>query len=1340
MSTRTIFSVDGLSIGRSDRNMTYLYGLSDFWLAMFEDSAKIDLLLEATSLKLSDIYSKFLQLTSSISIQDIEIATGQQIKLVLIKESDAVQGKLNTYKLPETITQSRYIANRLLLPTAYLESGIHYEISEDGTEIAFFESIASVGFASRLVEVDGDTTREFSLWLVDSLVDEQILYRYFGKLIDVTPQTSTENFKNFIYGLYYLYTNGPNLALMRKGLNLCLGIPLARETETVLETRKYLDTDQWLVITDLNSYLIPYGLTPSVVAGDVLEATQELAQWIEVKDYLHDGDWWINLAIPSNLMPYIPAGEPDRYAKTGTYADYLMRNFLKKHTFLVNVKTIDFKNLQNFAQLSSIINEVKPKYTYPIYIWTVPTLDEVITIDDNTLTQERIQPKSEILTVPMERFKRFLPDYTGYTVAHSTINNSFGSPRKISDDGTFSTAKAVRIGLAPNSGNYYWEAYIRSYPANILTPQFRIGVGTSAASLAVPAGQESTSWGFETRSRFVSHDTGETWVVNGIAKAMQDRANYLYFPGGSGNYVSSPNSNAMDGIVDIDIVIKLSVSDFNVERVFIGRQQSASTSWYLRNGSDKTLKWVWSTDGTATTEKISTASLPFNNGDTFWARVVHDTDNGAAGNDVKFYYSYNGTDWTQLGSTVTTGSTTSIFDNDKAIELGSRDTGTAGLFVGKIYYAEVRSGIDGLGAVRFDAANGNPGETATITSNLNDVWTMNGTVTLNTELNNIYAQIPGTSGAYFSTADGASVSITGDIDLRVYAQLNDWSNSTQTFLAKWNGSQQSYRFRIDSSGNLQLITSTDGSTNDSGQASSAAVSFLNGQPGWVRVTRASSSGNLNYYTSPDGVNWTLLGAADRTSTAGAVFDSTSPVELGTDSLGTANRMTGKIFFAEIRNGINGTVVSRFNADDSRIISGGMFITNNVKTNYGITATINDTIGVFYNSATGTLKFYVNGVDQGTAVSGINATIYPLVSVLHPDMVIETNFGDKEFVQTVPGGASDGVYTEEQYLTRDVAYFTRGTLSHFMSGQFGEQAQINGAVRTYEGGIISGYVNSISQLRPNTLDEKAWFRSIFVRNSDTYRNQRSIINFVRNNSVSSDAGVGVAQYIPPVASQKMVFLYATTQEDLQDKFATVGATVPSLDTWTFTLFASSITRGFGINTQGIDEGGFFSTYYDALVSSYTTMFFRGTTYTYLGTYMPKVGYQTYAPDVTDLRDGDYLQFIRIYENIVGVYWVTSNSGLHNTCFRVAESLDPYSAESTNAQIRRGLSYYSSYYTIRGGGGEFTYAVGMGINEVAMNEGGTEATNPITITYADESNPTPVTVDRTGTVLKFRRDFK
>jgi hypothetical protein len=191
-------------------------------------------------------------------------------------------------------------------------------------------------------------------------------------------------------------------------LNLALGVPLARESETVLGIRNYLNSDQFIVITDLNSYLIPYGLEPTVAIGDTLVQGDEVSAWVEVKDYINDGDWWMNFMIPSSLIPFIPTDIPgrNRYATVGSYADEIMRSYLKTHTFLVNIKTVGFKNVQNFQQLSSIIAEIKPSYANPIYVWTVPTGSEDLLINDDKLSFSKHVERCLNLTSGMYRFVR----------------------------------------------------------------------------------------------------------------------------------------------------------------------------------------------------------------------------------------------------------------------------------------------------------------------------------------------------------------------------------------------------------------------------------------------------------------------------------------------------------------------------------------------------------------------------------------------------------------------------------------------------------------------------------------------------------------------------------------------------------------------------------------------------------------------------------------------------------------------------------------------------------------------------------------------------------------------
>ncbi len=408
--------------------MTYLYGISDFFSVMFEDTSKINLLLESEAEVASAAYSKFLQLTSHISLEDIQTTIGSTLKLITIKSSDAFVGEVNTYKLPLKVIDSRYIANKPLLPTTLLEQNVDYRIETVNGEfrVRFAKDITNAGFSTRLLS--DQVTKEYALWFVDTEIDEGWISNNFGTLVGVDPQTSSEAFKNFIQGLYYIYLNGPTLELLRKGLNLCLGVPLARDIETVIDVRKYLETDQYIVVTDLNQYLIPYGLTPNVVSDDVLNIGDELAQWVEIKDHLHDGDWWINLKIPEKLIPNLPSGQIDRYAGPGTHFDYLMRNYLKKHTFLVNVKVTDFKNNQVFQQISDIINKAKPSYTESIYIWTVPNTEQA-TITDERFIQRRDHGRTENINNGIEHFirdnaispvSRGNPQYIKYNVSYGS--------------------------------------------------------------------------------------------------------------------------------------------------------------------------------------------------------------------------------------------------------------------------------------------------------------------------------------------------------------------------------------------------------------------------------------------------------------------------------------------------------------------------------------------------------------------------------------------------------------------------------------------------------------------------------------------------------------------------------------------------------------------------------------------------------------------------------------------------------------------------------------------------------------------------------------------------------
>lgn len=164
-----------------------------------------------------------------------------------------------------------------------------------------------------------------------------------------------------------------------------------------------------------------------------------------------------------------------------------------------------------------------------------------------------------------------------------------------------------------------------------------------------------------------------------------------------------------------------------------------------------------------------------------------------------------------------------------------------------------------------------------------------------------------TATDYITTPDDSTLDITGDIDVRVHLKPASWDTSDQRVLLKWDAgtNNRSYQLRLaDSTARrISLFYSLNGSTSLN-EESTADVPFSDGEAGWIRATRDSSSGDIDFYTSDDGESWTQLGTTI-TGSSGSLYSSNAALLVGSDSGG----LVGVIYEAEIRNGIAGTIVS-----------------------------------------------------------------------------------------------------------------------------------------------------------------------------------------------------------------------------------------------------------------------------------------------------------------------------------------------------------------------------------------------------------------------------------------------
>lgn len=397
-------------------SLNYVYGLSDFWAYIFQDKELLDRTLEVQSYLYAEIYSRFLQLTSTISLDDIQTTFHTSIKLALIEQpvddsgievEDLADTSLvsYTYYLPFKVLDSKYLLDRPILSRKTYEKDVHYNIIKDGDVLETFKPIGDMGFPVKRVSKNGKEYNQYAIWITDSFLDEDVVYKYFGQFVNVGRSTSTDLYRDFIRGLYFLYSNGPTIELLGRGLNLAIGIPFARDTEEVLEVVKDNESGNYNVVTSSNSYTIPYGIPPDFEPGDILPENVPLSNVAVIRDYRTDDEWWLNVSVPRRLLIGLPEDQPT-LATQGSAIEFYMREYLKYHTFLVNVKVVASFTSESMEEVVTLINESKPSYTLPVFVWAVPLQEEYFVGQDDYFT---LQPGLHLQEIMFygEYIKRF---------------------------------------------------------------------------------------------------------------------------------------------------------------------------------------------------------------------------------------------------------------------------------------------------------------------------------------------------------------------------------------------------------------------------------------------------------------------------------------------------------------------------------------------------------------------------------------------------------------------------------------------------------------------------------------------------------------------------------------------------------------------------------------------------------------------------------------------------------------------------------------------------------------------------------------------------------------------
>lgn len=621
--------------------------------------------------------------------------------------------------------------------------------------------------------------------------------------------------------------------------------------------------------------------------------------------------------------------------------------------------------------------------------------------------------------------------------------------------------------------------------------------GRKTVAVTQPTWLFGTDDYMEVNNRYMAHSTSDE--------------NYVYLSGASGNYMSVADNPPLDITGDLDLQVKVALDDWtpsaNNSLIYKWDSAGTSASYGLRvNATSGVLIFLWTENGSTVKTATSTVAPTVTDGSALWIRATLDVNNGASGNTVTFYTSTDGTNWTQLGSAITTAGVTSIFSGTGPLEIGSFAGGLVPA-KGKFYRAIIKNGIDGTTVLDANAATITLPSQTTFTDSSSNAYTVtinkSGVGTFVSTGNYLY--LPGVASNNATAPDSAALDITGDIDLRVKVALDDWTPSAYLVLMckELNTSLRSYRLGLQSNGTLQFAWSANGTTEIS-SISTVAPTVTDGGTLWVRATldvdNGAAGNDTKFFTSTDGLTWTQLGTTVTKAGTTSIYASTSNLEIGT-FLGGSSPARGKVFRAQVLNGIGGTLAFDANFEGSITSLNQASFTES--SSNAATVTINRSgstyrsagvidAGYLYPGATNTFSNstidYLNfGANQDftlvtvSRIWGVNSSTYSTIIGKQNADTNEPGYGQTILINgsTVGFAANDGA-------SRGTAFaqaYTSGGLNTYTSYRTGSTLAItrNAATPT----TATGSTNSISNFRNMRIASAGEIGSALYTNMEFY---------------------------------------------------------------------------------------------------------------------------------------------------------------------------------------------------------------------------------------------------------------
>jgi len=733
-----------------------------------------------------------------------------------------------------------------------------------------------------------------------------------------------------------------------------------------------LDKKNWLDFNGVCNYIAGTSGLPAAAALRQIYPTTDLltgvaAYYVDATNASASGQTITNLGNAGSLLPTTLGSTTSADSNDPIFLDHTGTNYVYLPGTITN-----YLEVPDAAALD-ITGDIDLRWYGTLDDWTPATQNEL-------LAKQTLSNRSYKIAINSTGFVTFQWSADGSTVitATSTVvtgvtdgtakwvratldvdNGASGNDVKffLSDNGTSWTqlgstvtnagvtsiyvgTAPVRIGAIPDigttplTGKVYRAQILNGIDGTtVLDVDTSVITAGSATSFTAVTGQTVTI-NRSTSGRKTVAVTQPTWLfgtddymeVNNRYMAHSTAAeNYVYLSGASGNYMSVADNPPLDIAGDLDIQVKVALDDWtpSAENTLTSKWGSGQLSYNLSAGTDGKLYFYWSPNGSSFTSKASTVATGLTDGATKWVRVTFDVDNGASGNDIKFFTSDDGTTWTQLGATVTTAGIASIFNSTAVAAIGSNSNGN-GPAKGKFFRSIIKNGIDGTVVLDADASVITLPSQTTFTDSSSNAYTVtinkSGVGTFVSTGNYLYIPYNFAGTNHLSSPDSAALDITGDLDLRIKVQADNWNNTAGIVLLNKGGAagQKSYLLQY-AGGQLRFIWSANGTAETTKVSTVTTLSTT--PPGtvlWLRVTfdvdNGASGNTVTFYTSTDGINWTVYGAPVVTAGVTSIFNSTGLLRTG-DSNG-GNVFSGGYYRIQVLNGINGTLVFDANLESS----------------------------------------------------------------------------------------------------------------------------------------------------------------------------------------------------------------------------------------------------------------------------------------------------------------------------------------------------------------------------------------------------------------------------------------